>query len=114
LSASYVIKGNLTGKQIEADVSSYLGWCAQDLPFRLHDVNEQLTGADKMSDVTVPIYIQFKKSTGLRGSSSQPARRRSNESALQAIRRFRAHHGLPDDPTLFFGLRKRAEGAIDL
>jgi hypothetical protein len=113
LSASYVVEGDLTEKQIEADVAQYLGWCSHGLPFRLHDVNEQLTGADKMSDVTVPIYIQFKKSTGLRAIASHPIKRRLNESSLQAIRRFRAHHELPDDPTLYFELRKLAEGATD-
>lgn len=114
LSAAYVIEGDLTEDQIEADVAQYLGWCAHDLPFRLHDVNEQLTGADKMCDVAVPIYIQFKKSTGLRSVESLPIKPRSNESALQEVRRFRAEHDLPDNPTLFFELRKQAKGAIDL
>jgi len=114
LKESYVIKGNLTEAQIEADVAQYLGWCSVDLPFRLHDVDEQLTGADKMSDVAVPIYIQFKKSTGLRPLATHPIKPRKNESPLQSIRRFREHHQLPDDPTLFFELRRRAENAIDL
>jgi len=114
MSAAYLIKGDLTERQIEADVALYLGWCAEGMPFRLLDVNEQLTGADKLSDVSVPIYIQFKKSTGLRSFPSEPIKRRANESTLQAIRRFRARHELPDDPTLFFELRKRAEGALDL
>jgi hypothetical protein len=113
LSASYIIKGNLTERQIETDVAQYLGWCSKGLPFRLHDVDEQLTGADKLSDVAVPIYIQFKKSTGLLSPATYPIKRRANEGALQAIRRFRAHHGLPDDPTLFFELRKQAENATD-
>lgn len=111
--ASYVIAGDLTESQVEADVAQYLGWCSHSLPFRLHDVNEQLTGADKMCDVTVPIYIQFKKSTGLHSADRLPAKRRANDSPLQAIRRFRSDHGLPDDPTLFFELRRRAEGAAD-
>lgn len=114
MSATYLIAGDLTERQIEADVAQYLGWCAEGMPFRLHDVNEQLTGADKLCDVTVPIYIQFKKSMGLRSFASQPIKRRVNESGLQAIRRFRALHDLPDDPTLFFELRKRAEHAADL
>ncbi|MGT2514561.1 hypothetical protein ACVOMT_10265 [Sphingomonas panni] len=66
MSASYVIEGNLSEKQIEADVAKYFGWCAWGLPFDLRDVDEPLTGADKLSNVTVPIYAQFKKSTGLR------------------------------------------------
>lgn len=115
VSATYLIEGDLTERQIEADVAQYLGWCAEGMPFRLHDVNEQLTGADKLCDVAVPIYIQFKKSTGLRPLSIiLPLKRRANESALQDIRRFRAKQELPDNPTLFFGLRKRAKGAVDL
>ena len=115
MSATYVIRGNLSEGQIEADVAEYLGWCAAGMPFRLHHVDEQLTGADKLCDVTVPIYIQFKKSTGLHSIASRPIqRRRVDESALQEIRRFRAQHDLPDDPTLFFELRKRAKNAPDL
>lgn len=113
MGTSYIIEGDLTESQIEADVAQYLGWCSPDLPFRLHDVSEQLTGADKMSNVAVPIYIQFKKSTGLLPIGTHSLKRRANESQLQAIRRFRAHHGLPDNPTLFFELRKRAKGATD-
>ncbi len=109
MSASYVIEGDLTEDQIEADVAQYPGWRAHDLPFRVHDVNEQLTGADKMCDVVDPIYIQFKKSTGLHSVESLPIKPRSSESALQEIRRFRAGHDLPDNPTLFFELRKQAK-----
>jgi hypothetical protein len=114
LSASYVIESNLSEKQIEADVAKYFGWCAWGLPFDLRDVDEPLTGADKLSNVTVPIYAQFKKSTGLRRPAAPLLRRRANESPLQDIRRFRALHDLPNDPALFFQLRKKASGASDL
>lgn len=112
--ASYIIEGNLSEPQIEADVAQYLGWCAKDLPFRLLDVDESLTGADKLSDVAVPIYIQFKKSTGLQSVEKFPIKSRKNESSLQSIRRFRNKHGLPENPSLFFALRKQAKTAVDL
>lgn len=111
---SYIIKGDLTERQIEADVATYLGWCARDMPFRLLDVDEQATGADRLSDVMVPIYLQFKKSTGLAALRAPLLKRRANESSLQSVRRFRRKHDLADDPTLYFQLRKKAEGAVEL
>lgn len=111
---SYIINSNLSERQIEADVATYLGWCAQGLPFRLLDVNEQATGADRLCDVTVPVYLQFKKSQGLRPLTSLTLARRANESPLQGIRRFRRRHELADDPTLYFQLRKKADGAHEL
>lgn len=42
------------------------------MPFRLHNGDKQLTGADKLYDVTVPIYIQCKESLGLRSIESRP------------------------------------------
>ena len=44
-------------KQIEADVSFYLGWRSNKIPFTLLDIDEQETGADKLSKVTVAICI---------------------------------------------------------
>lgn len=110
---AYHIDSSLTEKQIEADVASYLGWCSKDLPFRLLDVNEQETGADKLSDITVPIYIQFKKSHGLKPLHLVGIKSRKNESPLQSIRRFRSRHGLADNPSLYFQLRAKADGATD-
>jgi len=111
---SYIIRGNLSEKQIETDVAMYLGWCSAGLPFQLLDVNEQLTGADKLFDVVMPIYLQFKKSTGLKPLTAALSRRRANESALQRVREFRRQHQLDDDPTLYFQLRAKAEHAADL
>ncbi|WP_142640294.1 hypothetical protein [Ruegeria faecimaris] len=117
---SYVIKSDISEKQLEADVASFLGWCSTGLPFKLVDVNEQLTGADKRLDVAIPVYIQFKKSTGLKqlpraiGKTKASGKRRSNESKLQKVRRFRRDHMLSDDPSLYFQLRRKAETADDL
>lgn len=108
----YKINSNLSEKQIEADVATYLGWCSKWLPFRLLDVDEQATGADKLFDVTVPIYIQFKKSFGLRPLSAI-SRTSGPEGPLQGIRRFRARHKLADNPTLYFQLREKAKTAVD-
>ncbi|MCF1464602.1 hypothetical protein FS827_25295 [Agrobacterium vitis] len=113
MSPSYLLKSQLSEKQIEADVSFYLGWCSNDMPFRLLDIDEQETGADKLSTVTVPIYIQFKKSQGLQPLPPQQLKRRVVEDKMQSVRRFRRDNMLSDDPTLFFGLRAMAEHASD-
>lgn len=112
----YYIKGNLSEKQIEADVASFLGWCTppnEALPFRLLDIDEQATGADKLFDRGSAIFIQFKKSAGLKSTSVVAPSTRQGRSAQEDIREFRAKHGLADDPTLFFQLRQRAETAPD-
>lgn len=114
MTASYVIKSELTEKQIEADVAQYLGWCSIGMPFRLLDIDEQATGADKLSNITIPIYMQFKKSEGLKPWVGGIAKRRANEDKLQSVRRFRQLHGLADDPSAFFGLRAKAKTALNL
>ncbi len=111
--APYQIKSNLSEKQIEADVAMYLGWCSRGLPFRLLDIDEQITGADKKFDAVVPIYVQFKKTNGLRPSTDATKTRRKGESKLQKVRRYRKLHHLSDDPTLYFGLRAKAPTAPD-
>lgn len=110
---SYIKKTSLTEKQIESDVAAYLAWCAIGTPFRLLDVNEQLTGADRLCDAVMPVYLQFKKSQGLDPLPNIVLKSRSNESALQEIRRFRKRNDLADNPTLYFQLRKKAEKATD-
>jgi hypothetical protein len=112
--SSYKITSDLSEKQIEADVAKYLGWCAEGLPLNLLDVNEQVTGADKRLDWAVPIYLQFKKSTGLRPLGSENAKPRLNASPLQGVRAFRRAQELSDTPTLFFQLRAQSETARDL
>lgn len=108
----FKIDSNLSEKQIEADVAAYLGWCSKSLPFRLLDINEQETGADKLYDVTMPIYIQFKKSLGLRALGMVP-RTPGHDGPLQRIRHFRARHRLADNPTLCFQLREKSPSAPD-
>lgn len=113
----YFVKGNLSEKQIEADVASFMGWCTppeEDNPFRLLDIDEQATGADKLFDRGVAIYMQFKKSAGLRSARSVAPSTRKARSALEDIRAFRSQMDLQDDPTLFFQLRAKAKTALDL
>ena len=114
---AYYIKGNLSEKQIEADVAAFFGWCTppgSSLPFRLLDVDEQLTGADKLFDRVVPIYMQFKKSDGLKCVTQIAPSKRKGRSALEDIRIFRAEKELDTDPTLFFQLRAKAPTAVSL
>lgn len=111
----YQIKSNLSEKQIEADVASYFGWCSESTPFRLLDTDELKTGADKeyKSICGGLIYIQFKKSEGLRAVSEIQLSNRTNRSKLEDIREFRYDNGLDDNPTLYFKLRDKAKTASD-
>ncbi|WP_314186144.1 hypothetical protein [Aggregatibacter kilianii] len=111
----YQIKSNLSEKQIEADVASYFGWCSESTPFRLLDTDELKTGADKeyKSICGGLIYIQFKKSEGLRAVSEIQLSNRINRSKLEDIRKFRYDNRLDDNPTLYFKLRDKAKTASD-
>lgn len=111
----YQIKSNLSEKQIEADVASYFGWCSESTPFRLLDTDELKTGADKeyKSICGGLIYIQFKKSEGLRAVSEIQLSNRTNRSKLEDIREFRYDNRLDDNPTLYFKLRDKAKTASD-
>lgn len=99
--------------QVEADVAMYLGWCTppNSRPFRLLDINEQETGADKKFDAIVPIYIQFKKSDSL--ARWHNPNKLPKMSPLQSIRKFRFDKQLADSPILYFKLREKTENAID-
>lgn len=56
-------------------------------PFRV-DVDEQDTGADKILDCGALVYMQFKKSTGLRPTTRASTRKnKSKKSASSVIRR---------------------------
>jgi hypothetical protein len=112
----YEIKGNLSERQIEADIATFMGWCTPVgmKAFQLLDINEQTTGADRFFDRGVAIYMQFKKSTGLKSTSLVAPSSRKGRSALEGIREFRARANLEEDPSLFFQLRKKAEMANDL
>lgn len=112
--SKYKIPSNLSEKQVESDVSNYFGWISGGSHFRLLDVNEQLTGADKkFYDSGFVFFMQFKVSEGLKPISKIPASSRKNRSALENIREFRDSHKLHDKPTLYFKLRKKAKNAID-
>ncbi|WP_413732944.1 hypothetical protein [Sodalis sp. RH20] len=116
-SPKYYIKGNLSEKQIEADVASFFGWCTppeEIFPFRLLDTDEQKTGADKLYDRATAIYMQFKKSSGLKSTHDVRPSTRKGRSPLEGIREFREKHDLEQDPTLFFQLRAQAKTASDL
>lgn len=113
----YVIPGNLSEAQIEADVAEYFSWCTplnQNGPLRLIDIDEQLTGADKRYDAACTIYMQFKKSTGLHSSKEVSISKSGSRSRMEDIREFRALNNLEENPSLFFQLRKKAEKAYHL
>lgn len=111
----YQIKSNLSEKQIEAVVAAYFGWCSENTPFILLDTNELRTGADKEYEPVYGglIYMQFKKSDGLKPVTEVPLSYRKNMSKLEDIRDFRSKNNLNDDPTLYFRLRDKAKTAFD-
>lgn len=115
-SPKYYIKGNLSEKQIEADVAAFFGWCTpqDETAFRLLDINEQKTGADKLYDRATAIYMQFKKSAGLKSTHDVAISTRKRKSPLEGIRKFRNEYQLDQDPTLFFQLHPKAKNASDL
>lgn len=110
----YKLKSRLSEDQIESDVASYLGYITPfwSKRFQLKSVNEQLTGADKLFERFVPIYLQFKVSEGLKPLQFGIPFTRS-KFPLQRIRRFRRQNNLDDNPTLYFRLRKMAKHATD-
>jgi len=116
---SYQIKCNFKEKLIEIDIARYLGCFAPHLGgfYYLENANEQLTGADLISEDTnaMPIYIQAKVSQGLKTINKVAASRRKNRSKLEDIREFRHDLGLDknDDHFLYFQLRRKAEHAHD-
>ena len=104
----------LSEDQIESDVSSYLGyitpfWARR---FRLLSVDEQETGADKLFNRFVPIYLQFKVSQGLKPLDLSFSLLRPQR-PLQRIRDFRRNNGINSDPILYFKLRDIAKTAKD-
>lgn len=112
--SKYKIKANLSEKQIESDVSSFFGWISKGSPYRLLDIDEQLTGADKkFYDSGFAFFMQFKVSKGLEPASKITPSTRRNRSPLESVGEFRQRHGLEDDPTLYFGLRAMAKNATD-
>ncbi len=114
MNINYKIKSDISEAQIEADVASYLGyvtpfWSAR---FELLAVDEQVTGADKLFNRFVPIYMQFKVSEGLKPMNFSFLPSNSNL-PLQRIRIFRRNNSLPSNPILYFKLRDLAKNATN-
>ncbi|RAV99646.1 hypothetical protein DQQ10_18795 [Pseudochryseolinea flava] len=74
-------------------------------------VDEQITGADKLFDRFVPIYLQFKVSEGLKPIS--PPELPKFNVPLQRVRKLRFDNGLTGDPILYFKLREKAKTATE-
>lgn len=106
-------------KIIEIDIAKFLGAFVtpQGDFWPLYSEDEQLTGADLISEDTnaIPIYIQAKVSQGLKTISNYPASNRANRSKLEDIREFRDSLSLDinDDYFFYFQLRKLAPTATD-
>jgi hypothetical protein len=105
------LDSDLSEKQIEADVATYFGWITPDghMPFRLLDIDEQITGADKKFDWVIPIFMQFKVAEGLSPLSQFDIR----FSPQRKIQRFRQNNNLFHNPTLYFKLREMAKNATE-
>ena len=105
---------DLSEAQVEADVASYLGYITPfwSPRFQLKSVNEQLTGADKLFDRFIPLYLQFKVSEGLKPLGFNFTLSSPNL-PLQSIRNFRRQNSINTDPTLYFRLREKAPTASD-
>ncbi|MCB0707350.1 MAG: hypothetical protein KDC34_18665 [Saprospiraceae bacterium] len=110
----FKINSDLSENQIEADVASYLGSCSPfwKKRFRIISVDEQLTGADKIFNKFVPLYLQFKKSLGLK-SLNKKLQKSNLRTPLQKIREFRFTNSLSGSPILYFKLRDKAKTAKD-
>lgn len=106
-------------KLIEIDIARFLGCFRTRFGefYYLEDADEQLTGADLISEDinAIPIYIQAKVSQGLKTIKNYPASNRRNRSKLEDIREFRDRLNLDenDDHFFYFKLRKKAETASD-
>lgn len=111
---NYKLVSELSESQIESDVSNYLGYITPfwSKRYRLKAVSEQQTGADKLFDRFVPIYLQFKVSEGLSPLSKSFSLLSPNR-GLQKIRTFRKENNINSDPILYFKLRRKAKGASD-
>lgn len=110
---SYKIKSELSENQIESDISSYLGYITPiwSKRYRLISVDEQITGADKLFNRFLPIYLQFKVSHGLNPKGT--ILYRFIDAPLAKIILYRKDNNLQTDPILYFELRKKANNALD-
>ncbi|MBS1533318.1 MAG: hypothetical protein JSU01_23670 [Bacteroidetes bacterium] len=110
---SFKLPSQLSEDQVESDVSNYLGyvtpiWAKR---FRLLSVDEQMTGADKLFNRFVPIYLQFKVSQGL--DHDIPILLRFQNKPLANIIKYRKTNHLFGNPILYFQLRRKAPTALD-
>lgn len=110
---AFKIESQLSENQIEADVSSYLGYITPfwTKRFRLISVDEQATGADKLFDRFIPIYMQFKVSHGLNPMGKIQSWLAGKP--LARIISYRKANNLSGNPILYFQLRKMASTARD-
>jgi len=110
---SFKIDSQLSENQIESDVASYLGYITPfwTKRFRLISIDEQHTGADKLFNRFLPIYLQFKVSHGLNPNSTIILKFQNRP--LANIISYRATNNLSANPILYFQLRKKAKTAID-
>lgn len=105
---SFKIKSELSERQIESDLITYLRCISNpDAPFRFIDINEKLKGADKRIDLIIPLYLQFKVSHGLKKLNNNFSIYSIRPSPLQKIRLFRMKNQLLDNPTLYFQLKEK-------
>ncbi|SDC24038.1 hypothetical protein [Pedobacter soli] len=111
---SFKIPSQLSEDQIESDVASYLGYITPfwSKRFRLISVNEASSGADKLFNRFVPIYLQFKVSQGLDPKASILGQILNKP--LAKIISYRKSNGLAGDPILYFQLRRQAKTATEL
>jgi hypothetical protein len=111
---SYEIDSDLSERQIEADVASYLGHVSRFFgEFRLLDVDEQEPmWADKsLTWEGVAYFFQFKKPVGLKPATG-PIAAEKDERQRQGIRRFRSENDLDQVPySVCFELRRSPSNA---
>ena len=108
------IISQLSENQVESDVASYLGYITPlwSKRYRLIKVDEQLTGADKLFNRFVPIYMQFKVSHGLNPGGT--ILQRFQNTPLSKIVTYRKSNNLSGNPILYFQLRRKAKTAVYL
>jgi len=110
MSRAFRIASEMSEKQIEADVSNFFGHYSSHFgSFRLLDVDEQLTGADKqMNWRTVAYFFQFKRPIGLTPLTTVP--RKQSKQPLMRVRVFRHQNLLDQHPySVCFELRDRRD-----
>lgn len=110
---SFKIESELSENQMESDIASYLGYITPiwSKRFRLISVDEQKTGADKLFNRFVPIFLQFKVSEGLNPDAS--ILKQYLNKPLAKIIKYRKDNSLKGNPILYFELRKLAKNAVE-